>query len=49
MRIRSPAKNYANSAHIDVGDPREASHDAKNAEDVLHHVRKLFLQLPRSR
>jgi hypothetical protein len=36
-------------AHIDMGDPREASHDAKNAEDVLHHVGKLFLQLPRAR
>ncbi len=36
-------------AHIDMGDPREASHDAKNAEHVLHHVGKLFLQLPRAR
>ncbi len=49
MRIRNPAKHYANSAHIDMGDPREASHDTKNAEDVLHHVGKLFLQLPRPR
>ncbi len=36
-------------AHIDMGDPGEASHDAKNAEYVLHHVGKLFLQLPRAR